>query len=77
MKPIVSTGAKLDALREAARAHNIELSIQRVAKGEDIATAIDAASASGAEALNVLADQVLLGSRLSAETLDMHKCSRA
>ena len=55
----VSTGAKLDALREAARAHNIELSIQRVAKGEDIATAIDAANASGAEALNVLASPML------------------
>jgi putative tryptophan/tyrosine transport system substrate-binding protein len=46
------TVAKLDALREAARVHNIELSIHRIAKGEEIATAIDAAKASGAEALN-------------------------
>ena len=55
----VSTGAKLDALREAARTHNIELSIQWVAKGADISTAIDAATASGAEALNVLASPML------------------
>jgi putative ABC transport system substrate-binding protein len=55
----VSTGAKLDTLREAARTHNVELSIQWVAKGEDIATAIDAATASGAEALNVLASPML------------------
>jgi len=49
-----TTVAKLDALREAARAHNIELSIHQVAKGEEIAAAIDMAQASGATALNVL-----------------------
>ena len=36
----VPTAAKLDALREAAHTHNIELSIQRVTKAEDIATAL-------------------------------------
>ena len=46
------TVAKLDALQEAARAHNIELSIHRIAKGEEITAAIDAAKASGAEGLN-------------------------
>jgi putative tryptophan/tyrosine transport system substrate-binding protein len=46
--------AKLDALQEAARAHNIELSIHRITRGEEIAAAIDAAKASGATALNVL-----------------------
>jgi putative tryptophan/tyrosine transport system substrate-binding protein len=50
-----SVVAKLDELREAARARNIELSIYRVAKGEEIAAAIDAAKTSGAAALNVLA----------------------
>jgi putative tryptophan/tyrosine transport system substrate-binding protein len=55
----VSTAAKY----ERQRAHNIELSIQRVAKGEDIATAIDAANASGAEALNVLASPMLHANR--------------
>jgi putative tryptophan/tyrosine transport system substrate-binding protein len=49
------TVAKLDALLGAARAHNIELSIHRVARGEEIAAAIDSAQASGATALIVLA----------------------
>jgi putative ABC transport system substrate-binding protein len=49
------TAAKLDALLRAARAHNIELSINRVARGEEIAAAIDSAQASGATALIVLA----------------------
>ena len=47
--------AKLDALQEAARARNIELSIHRVASGVEIAVAIDMAQASGTAALNVLA----------------------
>jgi putative tryptophan/tyrosine transport system substrate-binding protein len=51
--------AKLDELREAARARNIELSIYRVAKSEEIAAAIDAAKTSGAAALNVLASPML------------------
>jgi putative ABC transport system substrate-binding protein len=46
--------AKLEALQEAARAHNIEFSIHRIAKGEEIAAAIDSAQASGATALNIL-----------------------
>jgi len=54
-----SVVAKLDQLREAALARNIELSIYRVAKGEEIAAAIDAAKTSGAAALNVLASPML------------------
>ena len=46
--------AKLDALQEAARAHNVEFSIYRVARGEEIAPAIDSAQASGATALNIV-----------------------
>ncbi len=57
------TVAKLDALQEAARAHNIELSIHRIAKGEEIAAAIDAAKASGATALNVSASPLLFTHR--------------
>jgi putative tryptophan/tyrosine transport system substrate-binding protein len=49
-----TTVAKLDALREGARAHSIELSIHQVTRGEEIAAAIDSAQASGATALNVL-----------------------
>jgi putative ABC transport system substrate-binding protein len=46
--------AKLETLQEAARAHNIEFSIHRVARGEEIAAAIDSAQASGATALNII-----------------------
>jgi putative ABC transport system substrate-binding protein len=55
--------AKLDALQEAARARNIELSVHRVASGVEIAAAIDMAQASGAAALNVLASPMLYASR--------------
>jgi putative tryptophan/tyrosine transport system substrate-binding protein len=51
--------AKLDAMQEAARAHNIELSIHRIAKGEEIAAAIEKAQASGTTAVNVLASPML------------------
>jgi putative tryptophan/tyrosine transport system substrate-binding protein len=46
---------QLDVLQEAARAHNVEFSIYRVTKGEEIAAAIDSVQASGARALNILA----------------------
>jgi putative ABC transport system substrate-binding protein len=58
-----TSAAKLDALQDAARAHNIELSIHRIATGEEIAAAIDSAQASGATALNVLASPVLYTNR--------------
>ena len=61
--PTPTTVAKLDALQEAARVHNIELSIHRIAKGEEIAAAIDAAKASGATALNVLASPLFFTHR--------------
>ena len=56
-----TTDAKLHALQEAARVRNIELSIHRIARGEEIAAAIDTAQASGATALNVLASPMLYG----------------
>ena len=46
-----------------AGAHNIELSIHQVAKGEEVATAIDAAKASGATALNVSASPLFFTHR--------------
>ena len=46
--------AKLDALQEAVRVHNVEFSIHRVSKAEEIASAVDSAQASGAKALNIL-----------------------
>jgi putative tryptophan/tyrosine transport system substrate-binding protein len=54
-----TTVAKLNALQEAARARNIELSVYQIARGEEIAAAIDKAKASGATALNVLASPIL------------------
>jgi putative ABC transport system substrate-binding protein len=45
--------AYLQALQEAARAQNVELSIYRFTKAEEIAPAIDKAHASGATALNI------------------------
>ena len=52
IKPTIA--AKLDALQQAARAHNVEFSIHRVARAEEIAAAIDSAHASGATALNIV-----------------------
>jgi putative ABC transport system substrate-binding protein len=49
-----TSAAKLDALQQAARARGIEFSIHRVARGEEIAAAIDSARASGATALNIV-----------------------
>jgi putative tryptophan/tyrosine transport system substrate-binding protein len=54
---------KLEALQEAARAHNVEFSIHRVTKGEEIAAAIDSAQASGAKALNILASPLFAAHR--------------
>jgi putative ABC transport system substrate-binding protein len=54
---------KLEALQEAARAHNIEFSIHRVAKGEEIAATIDGAQASGARALNIVSSPLFYAYR--------------
>jgi ABC-type uncharacterized transport system substrate-binding protein len=55
----ITTDAKLHALQEPARARNIELSVHRIAKAEDVAAAIDMAKTSGATALNILASPFL------------------
>src|SRR5262249_54244650 len=55
--------AALDELQNAARAHNVDLSMHRVAKGEEIPAAIDAAKASGAAALNVSASPLFFTHR--------------
>jgi putative tryptophan/tyrosine transport system substrate-binding protein len=56
-------GSRLRTLQDAAHAHSVELSIHRVASADEIAAAIDAAKASGAAALNVLASPTLYSSR--------------
>jgi putative tryptophan/tyrosine transport system substrate-binding protein len=60
---VYKAAANLDALKEAARAHNVELSIYRVARGEEIAAAVNSARASGATALNILAGPLLWANR--------------
>ena len=61
--PNMISDAKLNALQEAARARNIELSIHRITKGDEIVAAIDTAHASRSEALNVLASPLLFAYR--------------
>src|SRR5262245_20146258 len=58
-----TSDAKLRILQESARSRDTDLSIPRVAKGEEIAAAINAAEASGATALNVLASPLLWANR--------------
>ena len=55
--------AKLDALQDAARKHNVEFSVHRVARGEEIAPAIDSAQASGATALNTISSPLFYAYR--------------
>lgn len=54
---------QLQALKDAARARNVELSIYRVARPEEIPAAVNAAKASGAEALNALSSPLMYGTR--------------
>ncbi|AHY53346.1 ABC transporter substrate-binding protein [Bradyrhizobium japonicum] len=55
------TEEKDRALQEAARAKNVELSIYRITKAEEIVATIDKAQASGATALNVLSSSMIDG----------------
>jgi putative tryptophan/tyrosine transport system substrate-binding protein len=57
------TEMKARALQDAARVRGIDLYIHRIARGEEIAAAIDSAQASGATALNVFASPMLDGNR--------------
>ena len=55
------TEEKARALQEAARAKNVELSIYRVTKAEEIVATVDKAHASGVTALNVLESSMIDG----------------
>jgi putative ABC transport system substrate-binding protein len=59
----VSPPSHLKTLEDAARKRGIEVSVCWVARQEDIASAIDAAKASDARALNVLASALLFNNR--------------
>ena len=71
--PQNNTPAQLQALLDIARARGVEISTHRVERNEDIGSAIDAAKAAGAEALNVLASPLLHGNRraIFARTIDL------
>jgi putative tryptophan/tyrosine transport system substrate-binding protein len=56
--------SRLPAMQAEARARNVELLLLKIAKVDEIATAIEAAKASHATALNVLASPVLYANRL-------------
>jgi putative ABC transport system substrate-binding protein len=58
-----TTPSQLRVLQDAARARGVELSMHQVAWREEIGSAIDAAKATGAGALNVLASTLLFNSR--------------
>jgi putative ABC transport system substrate-binding protein len=55
--------SNVDALREAARAHDVELLIFAVATSNEILSAIDSAKTSGCTALNVLAGPLFWANR--------------
>src|SRR5262249_40139108 len=59
----VTRPSQLQALQDAARARGVELSIQRLARPEDIVPAINAAKASDAAALNVLPSPLFYNTR--------------
>jgi putative tryptophan/tyrosine transport system substrate-binding protein len=58
-----TTPSRLRALEEATHERGIELSIHQVTMREEVASAIDAAKAADAGALNVLASSLLFNSR--------------
>lgn len=58
-----TTPSRLAELADAARARDVVLSVYRVARREEIASAIDAAKAADAGALNVLASSLLFNNR--------------
>jgi len=59
----VSRPSQLQALEYAAQARGVELSVLRLTRPEEITPALDAAKASGAEALNVLASALFFNNR--------------
>jgi len=63
LDPGSTTAPQIQALVDSARRQGVELSIHQAAKREDIASAIDAAKAAGAAALNVLASALLFNNR--------------
>jgi putative tryptophan/tyrosine transport system substrate-binding protein len=61
--PNTTAPRQLQALQDAARAHDVDLDIRTAGTPEEIIPAIDAAKASGAAGLNVLASPILFANR--------------
>ena len=61
--PNTTASRQLQALQDAARAHDVDLDIRTAGTPEEIIPAIDAAKASGAAGLNVLASPILFANR--------------
>jgi putative ABC transport system substrate-binding protein len=61
--PNTTASPQLQALQDAARAHAVDLDIHKAGTPEEITPAIDAAKASGAAGLNVLASPILFANR--------------
>src|SRR5438477_13128553 len=50
-----TTSDRLQGLRDAAQAHGVELAVYRLVQADEVANAIEAAKAAGADGLNILA----------------------
>ena len=55
--------AKLEALQATVRAHDVELSIHRIATADEILPTVDMAQVLGSRALHVLSSPLLYGNR--------------
>jgi putative ABC transport system substrate-binding protein len=69
--------AKLDELQKVARAHNIEFLTYRIARGEEIAAAIENAQVSGATALNTVSSPLFHAHISSWSAQQQHTCPRS
>jgi ABC-type uncharacterized transport system substrate-binding protein len=63
--PESTTAVQLQALQDVAKSHDVELLIHQAGKREAIVSALDAAKATGATALNVLASALFFNNRQS------------
>jgi putative tryptophan/tyrosine transport system substrate-binding protein len=61
--PNTTAPQQLQALQEAARAHDVDLDIYTAGTPEEITPAVDAAKAAGAAGLNILASPILFANR--------------
>jgi putative tryptophan/tyrosine transport system substrate-binding protein len=63
--PESTTAMQLEALQDTSKLHKVELSIHQAGKRDEIVSALEAAKAAGATALNVLASALFFNNRQS------------